>query len=191
MEENLSKKQEKILLITFIIFLVIFVGLLFLIFNNKSNQEKNNKTANSSISPTNFPTQGKIILTTENNFYNLGDLIKIDILGDSIRENISAYDVVLSYDQNLEFLKAESVLPDFQVFTNKRQNELILTVGKISQNNISFNNQKILLVYFKAKTKGEFFVKIEKESQAYSTKFVNDKTQILIPKVNSIKINVQ
>ncbi|GAB4219823.1 MAG: hypothetical protein Fur009_7690 [Candidatus Microgenomates bacterium] len=191
MEENFHKKQEKILAVIFVFLLIFFIGLLFLIFNNKSDQKINNKTANNLISPTNFPTQGKISLIAKNKVYNLRDSIVIDILGDSISENISAYDVILSYDKNLEFIKAESVFPDFQIFTNKIKNGVVLTVGKISQNNISFNNQKILSIYFKAKTTGGFFIKIEKENQGYSTKFVNDKTQILNPEINSLKINVQ
>lgn len=166
--------------------------------NLESNFEKSqlenqlDKNDNNTYKNGNFKL--KLLSEKENYLLNNDYSIKIDVLATIPDQNITAFDVIFLYNEaDFDFLKAESSFPDFQIFPRKEKDSIILTGGKTlqSEKNVIFNNQKIVSIYLKPKKRGEFFFSLEKKLKNYSTKFINEKTEIFYPEVDKIKINVK
>lgn len=187
MEENSNKKIYLIvLLIIFFIFLI--TGLLLLFVEKPTTKlQENNQIKKQTISLEEL--KGSLLIQPEKK-YSLGEFY-VDIIANSNQENVTAYDVLLDYDhQGLEFLKAESLDKNFDVYA--KENELIfLTIAKKTNEITVFNNQPVVRVYLKALKTGQYRLEILSKKDSLTTKFVNDKTDIVKPQTNSVYLYIE
>ncbi len=125
--------------------------------------------------------------------YLAGETVNLQLVGDSDSEDISAFDVLLGYDiLAFDFVKANSVSSMYRVFTFKKDNQLRLTVARIAKTTEKsvFSNSPLINLVFTSKKSGEFVFGIIPASGKETTKFVNDKTETIYPKVNDLRITV-
>lgn len=138
--------------------------------------------------------KGQLVLETENNFpinpnQNFSLILKADIPS----EDIVGFDVVFSYDdQRLEFISANSLLNSFTLIPVKKENYLRLTMAKKPQENqpTLFTQTAVIRLTFKAKKEGMSTIKILPQVDKEKTQFINNKTEIIYPLTDEIKIEV-
>lgn len=199
-----TQGNNKIYIYLLIVFFAVFVGTgIFLMVSNKKISPKQEAVSTSTIKqekmiiPTAAPTRGFINLQLANNLninnFVKGDLINLELLGDSDGENITGFDVLINYDPlTFDFIKAESKLSAFKVYSFIKNNRLTLTVVKTSQDKTPtvFKGSSIVDLAFKSKKSGNFTFAILPLFGKESTKFVNDKTEVIYPATNEIKVTI-
>lgn len=201
--ENQENNKNKLFIYLLVVFFAIFVGSsIFLLINNKpkekNQQQKTINTTtvneeNSMIEETK-PTSGSLKLKADFSEVKIGEDVDIDILADSAGENISAYDVLLTYDPlAFEFIKAVSLDDNFQVYSYKKENRLTLTVVKTNKDPISsiFKENPVVKLIFKPKKVGQYSFEIISSYNQETTKFVNDKTEVINPEINKIDLIIK
>jgi len=144
--------------------------------------------------PTSMPTKGSFNLTTEKPEIKVDDNAVLTVIADSAGENISAYDVILRYDPLVfDFVEAKSLDREFQVYSYKKDNRLSLTVVKTGQDPTPsiFVDKPVVNLVFKAKRIGDQTVSILASFEKESTKFVNEKTEVVYPAVNDVNLMVK
>ncbi|GEM_PF-6281752 len=189
METIANKKTLFLILIFFFIF---FTSSLLVILVPKQSQQKKlivSPTSKSINMLTESNFKGKLFLKGEEK-YLLANEFFLELIVDSKGENITAFDVILDYDQGLEFVKVESLDENFDVFTNKMEKDF-LTVGKKTNARTVFQDQSVLKIYFQGKKPGKYQVKILPAAGNLTTKLVNDKTEVVKPKINSIYLELE
>ncbi|MDO9028772.1 MAG: hypothetical protein Q7U68_07975 [Candidatus Roizmanbacteria bacterium] len=202
--DNIQGKN-KIFTYLLVVFFAIFIGTgIFLLIANKKTFSPNEQAASTSIIkeekmiiPTAAPTRGFINLQLDNNLnidnFVKGDLINLELLGDSDGENITGFDVLINYDPlTFDFIKAESKLSAFKVYSFIKNNRLTLTVVKTSQDKALtvFKGSSIVSLVFKSKKSGNFTFAILSSFGKETTKFVNDKTEVIYSATNEIKVTI-
>lgn len=199
-QQNFQNKKINIFLIYSLFFLaIIFILTLFFLKSFEKNQPKKENFAIITPTPTNQvfkieKTNGVITIHSLKNQYNISEEIEIDLKADIEKENIVGYDVVLSYDEkNLEYLKTESLIPSFSIYSYKKDNNLFLTGVKTPQNTEKtiLKNTAFAKVFFRSKNKGIYKIDIISSKDSSKTKLVNDKTQEFYPQLSSITIEVE
>lgn len=199
-QQNFQNKKINIFLIYSLFFLaIIFILTLFFLKSFEKNQPKKENFAIVTSTPTNQvfkieKTNGAITIHSLKNQYNIGEEIEIDLKADIEKENIVGYDMVLSYDEkNLEYLKTESLIPSFSIYSYKKDNNLFLTGVKTPQNKEKtiFKNTAFAKIFFRSKNKGIYKIDIISSKDSSKTKLVNDKTQEIYPQLLSITIEVK
>ncbi len=192
MEQNNNQQKFYLIIILIVFFIFLITGLILLMIDkpfkktqeiNQTKKEDNLQEGRSLIEVRNTKGNLRIVgeenQTLEKNFY-------LDIIASSDGENITAFDVILNYDQeSLEFIKAESLENNFDVFV-KKYSVLFLTSGKKTNQITIFNNQPVIRLYFKGKKTGEYFIELLSKKDNFTTKFVNDKTKVIYPESNSL-----
>lgn len=202
------ENMKKTLFLTLgIIVLLGLVGIVIVI--SKKNIKKEPSQSSSflfskpnSLSPTSSitsflpSTTGQFILKTKNQkkIFSQNEPIIISVFADSSNQSISGYDVVLIFDQQrINFSSAKSLINDFQVFTQQKENKLFITgTKKLSANQpIVFSQTPILEITFQPKQKGQ--INIFFDYQPKSTKdsnLINEKTQDILEKVEGISLEI-
>lgn len=194
--ENNPGKNKTIFVYLLVIFLAVFIGTsVFLIFANKKPVVEKAAVSTSLAIPTVKPTEGSLSFKQENEaLLSAGNNLVIDLMADSNGKNITGYDLALSYDPlAFEFVNAESSLTDFKIYTYKRDNYLSFLATKSPQNQTSavFIQTKIASLVFKPIKVGKFIFSLKSLIGKDKTDLVTDKTEILIPTLNQITINVK
>ncbi len=200
MENSQSNNKIFVYLLTGF-FIIFIVSGLFLLRSSRSSINNQGETATTNtlqqekmIIPTSFPTKGFLSLTTATGEATLNSNVEFEIIADSEGENISAFDVILRFDPlAFDFIKATSLDPVFQIYPYKKDNRLSLTAVKTSQGFTPsiFADKPVIKITFKAKKVGEFPFAILSSFDKESTKFVNEKTEVINPEVNDINLVVQ
>ena len=174
-----------------VLFLIIFIGNgLYLFFVKNPAQ---NKEGAASVAPV---TRGflKIKLPKDaKTTYLAGETVNLQIVGDSDGEDVSAFDILLSYDTSaFDFVKANVISPLYRVFSFKKDNRMTLTVVRITKTaeKSVFSNSPLINLIFTGKKSGEYIFGIIPAFDKETTKFVNDKTEMIYPKVNDLRITV-
>lgn len=202
----MKNKKNKIFIYFLVIFFAFFVGTsVFLVISNKKNPAKNQPqqaSATYSIKeeklniPTTVPSRGLINLkltdTNVSNFVN-GNLVNLTLTGDSDNEDVTAFDVLINFDPlAFDFVSAQSTLPLFKIYSFVKNNRLTLTVVKTSLDKIPtvFKETSLANLVFKSKKTGRYNFGILPSSGQETTKFVNTKTEIIYPSINSINVTV-
>lgn len=200
------KNKNKIFIYFLVVFFAVFIGTsIFLIISNQKNPPKNQPqqaSATYSIKegklniPTSIPSRGLINLkltdTNVSNFVN-GNLINFTLTGDSDGEDVTAFDVLINFDPlAFDFVSAQSTLPSFKIYSFVKNNRLTLTVVKTSLDKIPtvFKETSLANLVFKSKKTGRYNFGILPSSGQETTKFVNTKTEIIYPSINSINVTV-
>jgi hypothetical protein len=202
MEKNQEQNKNKLFIYLLVVFFAVFIGSgIFLLVSNKPGvQNENQQTSTTStvqqekmISPTTMPTAGSLELTMENPESTIEKNIDINVVANSAGENISAYDVLVTYDPlAFDFIKVVSLNANFQVYSYKRGNRLTLTTIKTSQDQTPsiFKDEPVVKLTFKPKKIGQYLFEILPSYDKETTKLVNDKTEVIKPKINKIEVNV-
>lgn len=182
----------KFILIAVFIILVVFGG--FLIFkNSKPNKETAVTSTNESPTMTPVPLRGMINIAEDISEIKIKNQVNLKLTADSNGENVTAFDTLISYDPvAVDFVRADSVNPDFKVYSYNKDNNLTLTVAKtnLGNNPSIFAGVDVVKLIFKPKTTGTISFKILPSSGKETTKFVNEKTEIISPNVNEISVVV-
>lgn len=185
MENNNNKN---IILIYFlVIFFAVSVGSgIFLVMNNKKNTTDEQAVSTE---------MSKSYINLKNDLASnlLSSPVNLTIVANSNSENITAFDILVSYDQlSFDFIKAESLDPNFKLYSHKNDNSITLTVVKTGSGTTPsvFNNAEIINLVFRAKKTGQFTFKVIPSAGEEATKFVNNKTEVIYPSLNEIKITV-
>lgn len=186
-----------------VVFFAVFVGSgIFLLMSNKPTvQSENQEVATTStvqqekmIIPTLMPTTGSLKLMTETPEVTMEKDIDLNIVADSGGENISAYDVLVTYDPlAFEYVETVSLNNNFQAYSYKKDNRLTLTVVKTSQDLTPsiFKEEPVIKLTFKPKRIGQYSFGILSSYDRETTKFVNEKTEVVNPEVNEINLIVR
>ena len=189
---------NKILLYSLVISFAVFVGTgIFLLMNSKRTvADKNEAIPVVVTTPTPTPvrvTRGLINLKNNTPVNKLNNPVDLNLMADSNGENVTAFDSVISYDPtSFDFIRADSIDPNFKVYSYKKDKLLILTVIKTGQNNVKtiFKGEALVKLAFQPKVKGNFTFSVMSSSGKETTKFVNEKTEIIDPSVNEIKVAI-
>jgi len=194
------ENNNKIFIYLLVIFFAAFVGSgIFLLTSNKKTTGNEQAVSTSTIQqknvifPTPIPTKGFINLENNSAVNKVNNPVNLSLMVDSNGENVTAFDTVISYDPaSFDFVKAESINPDFKIYSYKRNNRLTLTVVKTGQNNIEtiFKGETIVKLVFQPEVKGNFTFAVMSSYGRETTKFVNEKTEVIYPSLNEIKITV-
>lgn len=188
--KNMKNKNR----ISIYILVMFFIGIgIFLVINSKKINNNGQAVSTSIAVPTPIPTRGLINLKNGSAVNKINNPLKLSLMADSDGENVTAFDVVISYDPaSFDFVKADSNNLDFKVYQYKKDNRLTLTVVKTSLSNDPsiFQGEEIINLAFKAKTKGVHTFKVLTSFEKETTKFVNEKTEVINPGVNEITVNV-
>lgn len=198
--DNIQEKN-KIFIYLLVIFFAIFIGSgIFLLVNKKTANKEQQSVSTQTIKqeelliPSEIPKKGLVNLkATGSGPYLLTDQLIIDLFADSNGENVIAYDVLVKYEPlAFDFIKAVSLDQAFQVYSFKKDDRLTLTVVKTSQDQTPsvFVEKPVVRLNFKPKKTGEFSFSILTSFNKETTKFVNEKTEVIYPKVNKIKLTV-
>ncbi len=198
--DNIQEKN-KIFIYLLVIFFAIFIGSgIFLLVNKKTANKEQQSVSTQTIKqeelliPSEIPKKGLVNLkATGSGPYLLTDQLIIDLFADSNGENVTAYDVLVKYDPlSFDFIQTVSLDQAFQVYSFKKDDRLTLTVVKTSQDQTPsvFVEKPVVRLSFKPKKSGEFDFAILNSFNKETTKFVNEKTEVIYPKVNKIKLTV-
>ncbi len=192
-----QQNNNKIFVYLLAAFFAVFIGSgIFLLVSNKPTTKETAPTTtatikqNNMVFPTSAPTRGYL------KFENIGQdnkNLELNIVADSDKENISAFDVLVGFDPlAFDFVEAVSLDAAFQVYSFRKDKRLTLTFVKTSQDqNLSvFSGKAVVKLSYKPKKAGDFSFTILSTSDKETTKFVNEKTEVIYPKVSEIKVTV-
>lgn len=177
------------------LFFVVFIGsgIFLIISNKKPTVKEQTATINNTVPPTITMTRGFINLKSEVALYDQNTPINLGLIADSSGENVTAFDTVISYDpMSIDFVSADSSDPNFKVYTYKKDNRLTLTVAKtgLSAEPSVFKGGEIVKLVFTSRAKGDFIFEVLPQFGKETTKFVNEKTEVISPGVNKITVKV-
>ena len=194
------ENKNKIFTYLLVIFFAAFVGSgIFLLTSNKKTTSHEQAVSTATIKqeniviPTPIPTEGFINLENNSTVNKVGNPVELNLMADSNGEIVTAFDTVISYDPaSFDFVKADSVNQNFKVYSYKRDNRLTLTVVKTGQNNIGtiFKGEVIIKLVFQSEVKGNFTFAVLSSYGKETTKFVSEKTEVIYPGTNELKVIV-
>ena len=196
---NIMNSNNRIYIYLLVIFFAVFVGTgVFLIVNNKKTLPKQKAVSTLTIKkrkiavPTSMPTRGFINLKNNSAVNKINSPINLSLIADSDGENVTAFDTIVSYNlASFDFVKADSINQNFKIYSYKGNNSLTLTIVKTGQNSTTiFKGEAVARLVFQSKAKGNFTFAVLSSSGKETTKFVNDKTKIINPEVNQVKVTV-
>ena len=195
MEDN--QNNNRIPLYLLVVFFAIFFGTsIFLIINRKkplSEKEINSTTA---AVPAIKPAEGSLSLKlseSKETTISVEEELKIDLIADSNKKNVVGYDLVLSYDlASFEFIEATSDLADFKIYPYKKEGYLSFLATKMLQSRTPsvFSGTKIASFSFRPVKAGKYSFSLKPLIGIDRTDLVTDKTEILDPDLNELKIEV-
>ena len=200
-----NQPNNKIFIYLLGIFFVLFVGTgLFMMRQGQQSQPQEqaatttkNPTPSPSLAPVGPLSQYLFLKTDapeETASYKVGSEVNFNLVGNSVDNNITGYDVVIAYEPTaFDLIKAESVLPDFKVYSYKRDNYLILTVVKELQSITPtvFSDTKLITLTFQPKKTGRYNFSLISTNEKGKTDFITDKTETIMPQVNSLTVEVK
>jgi len=201
--ENNDTGKKNIFIYLMVVFFALFFGTgIFLMLSNNKNKAETNEEMTTikeekMIIPTEVPTTGEFTLTTSNLKLSLANQINVSLNANSKDNSIVGYDVILYYDtQAFDFVEAKSLLPDFTIYSFKKSNYVTLTSVKSPSATAptvlgsATSAQPIASLIFKAKTVGKYDLSLRSTQGAEKTKMVTDNTDILVPKLSDLQIEV-
>lgn len=199
MENN--NGNNKIFIYLLVVFFAVFIGSgLFLFVTNKKNSINNQAAVTSMIkpsvgvAPTTVVSRGYIKFKPDLTTNKLSGPLNLTLTADSNGDNVTAFDILISYDpMAFEFVSAKSADPNFQVYPYVKDGGLDLTVVKTGSSATPsvFKDEDVVNLVFQPKKIGQSTFKVVPSIGKETTKFVNDKTEVIYPEMNSILITVE
>lgn len=188
-------KNNKIYIILSLIFLVIFAvtGIALIVTGGKGKELP--PKAKVTVTPTVTWTRGSLNLQTAGNItrFPAGQPVNLTVVADSGGENIVGWDLLVAYDPAaFEFVRADSILADFKIYSYKRPNHVSLTSIKSLQSNTPavFKKTAVASLVFQPKKKGRFTLTLKDSLGKEKTNFVNTVTKRISPQLNQITIEI-
>ena len=163
MDEHTNKKHTQQKVIPFIGLGILLLLLVLVV------ARKGNFSLTGGPKPTPTPSQpvvaGRMYLTSPGNqqVFHVGDTIALDLRVDTLSQEIGGYDAVIHFDNTtIEFVKAENLVKDFDMFNNVIKlpgdtGETLTLTGIMkleTQTPFVFNQEPIARLTFKAKKVG-------------------------------------
>jgi len=124
----------------------------------------------------------------------VGDMVEISLLADSGGKNIVGYDVVIYYDPlAFNFLRGLSKLSDYNIFTYKKGRYFTITGLKNLQSAPSpmTKANKLAALTFEATKAGKFEFELKQSNEKDKTDLITDKTEVLVPTLNQVMVDVK
>lgn len=151
------------------------------------------------VSPTEAPVakeKGSLTLKAKSNetFVSQKKPLTLYVYADSDNQPITGYDVILNYDSSLvNFINHKNLQPDFQIFTKKEKDRLVIT-GIKNLNSATptvFADSSLIELTFQPQKTGQvnFSIEYTPDSKKDSN-LITDKTAEVLGKVEGIKFNI-
>ena len=222
MENEIGK--NKIFKYLLVAFFAVFIGTgLFLLMTNKTKTPKEKistiRVEDAKNSKTDFPEENTALIPTvavtsndtttdqvattssltletnlSGNKMKVGDMVEINLFGDSNGKNIVGYDVVIYYDSlAFDFKRGLSSLSDYNIFTYKKGHFFTITGLKTLQSAPSpmTKANKLATLTFEATKTGQFEFSLKTSNDKDKTDLITDKTEVLIPTLNQLTVDVK
>lgn len=142
--------------------------------------------------PVLVPTRGYFKLQTPTNPIK-GNPLTIQVLADSDKEDISGFDLLVSYDQTaFNYVSAVSVDSDFKAYAVKRDTHISITSVKSlqSKNPTIFQATPALSITFIPLKSGTFTFTLAPQIDKETSGMVNTQTKKIIPSLNTVIVTV-
>lgn len=142
------------------------------------------------------PSETSMTLETDlpNGQMKVGDMVELSLFADSNGKNIVGYDVVLYYDSlNFDFLRGLTSLSDYHIYTYKKGHYFTITGLKTLQSAPSpmTKANKLATLTFEATKTGQFEFSLLSSNDKDKTDLITDKTEVLIPTLNKVTVEVK
>lgn len=139
---------------------------------------------------------GSIIFkpVNETNNLTLNEPAVFTLIASSESRPIVGYDIVLRYETDeFELVESESIVPGFNVYVFKDEDGITITTLKDINDKMTtvFDNTPILSLMLKPLEKGSFDFDISEKRGKQTTQMVDNKTKVLKPETNSIRVVVE
>lgn len=124
----------------------------------------------------------------------VGDMVELSLFADSMGKNIVGYDVVIYYDSlAFDFKRGLSSLADYNIFTYKKGHYFTITGLKTLQSAPSpmTKANKLATMTFEATKTGQFEFSLLSSNDKDKTDLITDKTEILVPELNKVTVEVR
>lgn len=147
------------------------------------------------VTPTVAWTRGYLSLQTAGNVtrFPAGQPVNLTVVADSGGENIVGWDLLVAYDPAaFEFIRADSILTDFKIYSFQGRDYVSLTSIKSLQSNTPavFKKTVVASLVFQPKKKGRFTLTLKDSLGKEKTNFVNTVTKRISPQLNQITIEI-
>ncbi len=199
--DNQNPNKKLILILVFSLLFIIFIIFLivsgWLFFSVKKQTTEIKRPAQSTILTPTVSIQKKAafeLKTLDNITHSVGQPLTLQIIADSGGEEIVGFDVLLTYDSlAFDFIEASSLLPDFKVYSYKKENYISLTAIKSLQSKAPsvFKNEPVIKVDFIPKKAGLFKFVMEERIGKETAGLVNTKTERITPLLKRLMIEIQ
>ncbi len=198
MKKLLSYYMPHFKIMLYIVVFIVCFGLAILLMT--SGSKKNGLLPglkNTSVTNTQTNTTGwmNVAVVSPKAQYAVGQDIELTVNADSSNVPVTGYDLLFSYDPaSISVMSVTSSDPTFDVFTFNNSNFVSVTgTKKLSiSSQTAFMNSPILSITVRAKKAGMTPVVITPQLGPEKTKMVDNKAQIVYPKLEqSLQLNVQ
>ncbi len=191
-------KNYKIYIIFLFIFFLVFAGTgLFLLMKGVKPSGKAVSTIRQQPAalPTVAPKEGlmQLAIPGNTNRFSKNTPVTLQIIVDSNNENIVGWDAIISYDPAVfDFVQATSAMPDFKIYSFKREKHISLSAIKSLQNNTSsvFKTTVVATVILQPKLTGKYPVILSAEAGKEKTNLVNTVTKRIYPQLNTLSLEI-
>lgn len=174
---------------------IVLITLLFLLKNKKNNQVNQIEVTKKNITTeTILPKEDSLSFSLPKSPLIVNQPTEIKINGNFPDKDIVGFDFLLGYDdKNFDFIKAESLLADFRLFSFKKEGMIRITAVK-SPNAVAptvFNNTAIVSISFLPKEIGSYQLEIIDKKDIFETFFTDSNQQKIYPGLTKISIVVR
>lgn len=151
------------------------------------------------ISPLLLPKVVKIYLVLQDQADKLSvnQNFKVQVVADSKGKNVVGFDIFIPVEKNegggqIDFISAQSMLSNFDIYPTKKDNLVIITgVKKITeQSQTPFNNEPIVSLVFKSVKPGKFVLSLplfnDNPAMKASSKLITDKNEDILQKTDPL-----
>jgi len=187
--------NKKYLLITFIIGLGLVLILRYFLLQ-KNNITRSNVSKNISVTPTAMAyfKEGDFSFSLSSNPVINGQPLKVMIKSTIPNRDIIGFDVLFGYDdKNFDFQEVQSLLPDFKLFSFKKEGFIRITAIKLPEatSPAILNNTPIISISLLPKKSGDYNLEIFDKRSLFETFFIDINQQKIYPRLKKINVTVR
>lgn len=183
-----------------LVLILAFIGLAWFIFNNQYDLASKFKDLNlikdiSNQSGFNKKSKGSLSIKSKEDLrrYRVGQLINLQVFGDSVGEDIVSFDVIVEYDKSA-FATPVIVtnLPQYIIVTSERDDYISITAAQSpgSDERSVFEESEVLNMTFNPLKIGKYTISIVSNKGEEATQFVSTSSQPLLPQISTFKVEV-
>ncbi len=196
--------MERKYLVGIILGSIVFLYILAVIVGNverKATEYVPVPTATSIPLPTEIGTYGTFSLRTllGTTTFSQNHPIQVYVMGDSGDQAVVGYDIVMTYNQiateesKIDFVSAKSLIPDFQVYTTKKNNTIFLTGVKNLQSKTRtvLKDSQVIVLTFLPKSEGrlEFSMLNDPKTKSVS-RLMSDQNKDILRGIGDLTVDV-